>query len=284
VPGNIAERFLRHPEETFKGTGGQPVFGGQFAHLAGNPGTGAVCQRFALVAQCLRQPHPFQRGGGKLLQEGVHLRQCCLGALQHIIQCCPGARRIRLPACLRRGGAHLNAENLLLDRIVQLARQPVAFLLGGVLLCQGCLHPGGFSPRRSQPPHLPQQPRQRVPEIANLRNAGCLPHGKPVEGAACPLQGIGDGQQRQQAQQDADQQAPQGASKDQCADHHFQADDRQHQGKVEIEIELVVRLEWFHGISPANRIHPQPPPGITRKRDIGKTKPPDFSGGWWWAV
>ena len=133
MAGSVAQGLLGDAEDTFLRAGRQTVVSRQVTKGYLHVCPGAVAERLALVAQRLAQPHPFQRRGGELLQKSIHLDHGFLRTAPHIAQGFPRTLGIGVPAGLHGSCAHDDAKDLLLDRIVQVACQAVALLLGGRL-------------------------------------------------------------------------------------------------------------------------------------------------------
>ncbi len=129
MPGYVGQCFLRDAEDGVLRANRQFTIRGQFADLGGDLRASAILQRFALLAQCFDQTYGFQRRGAKVVQHGFHLGHRFSDAVAYGFKRRARAVAVGFPSSLNRRRANVDAEELLFDRIVQLARQPVALLL-----------------------------------------------------------------------------------------------------------------------------------------------------------
>src|SRR5262245_1473085 len=129
MTGDIAQRLLRDAKDSFLGAWRQSVVVGQIAEFGGDTSASSVLQRLGLFPQRLHQADIFKRRGAQLLQHRFHFSHRLPRAIAHVFERLARPYAVAGPSFLRRRGAHINAEDLLFDRIVQIARQPVAFLL-----------------------------------------------------------------------------------------------------------------------------------------------------------
>lgn len=131
VLGDVREGLLRDPEEVFPGARRQLFVRREVPDFEVDRNAAAITQRLALLAQGLDQPDRRQRLGAQLAQHRLHLDHGRVSALADIHERGPGGARISLPTLFGGCGAELDAEDLLLDRVVQVPRQPVSLLLRG---------------------------------------------------------------------------------------------------------------------------------------------------------
>ena len=88
-------------------------------------------QRLALLLKRLDQAGVFERHRAELVEHGLHLAHRVPRRAAHQAQRFSRPGLVLIEAGLHRGGGRLDDEDLLLDGIVQIARQAGALLLAG---------------------------------------------------------------------------------------------------------------------------------------------------------
>src|SRR5262245_3136059 len=129
MTGDIAQGLLRNAKDGFLGAGRQSVVVRKVAEFGGDTSAGSVLQGLCLFPQRLHQADIFKRGGTQLLQHRFHFSHRLPRAIAHVFESLARPDAVAGPSFLRRRGAHINAEDLLFDRIVEVTSQPVALLL-----------------------------------------------------------------------------------------------------------------------------------------------------------
>jgi hypothetical protein len=112
---------------------GQAVLARQLTGLERHLGTSAIPRRLALLAQRLDQPDRGERHGPQVLQHRLHLDHGLVRCLAHLGQGGAGSGRVGIEPRLGGGGAHVDGEQLLLDRVVEIAGESASLLLRGSL-------------------------------------------------------------------------------------------------------------------------------------------------------
>ena len=124
VPRHVRERFLRDPRNRLARTRIEHPIVGQGARLESDRRAGAEPDRLALLAQERHQPGIADWRALKLIEHGFHLGHRLARGGADLLHRGARAGRVGVEARLRRRAGGLDHEQLLLHRIVQIAREP----------------------------------------------------------------------------------------------------------------------------------------------------------------
>ena len=111
--------------------GGRLELGGRSPNVEGHLGAGAKADGLALALEGLDEADIFQRGGAELIEQHFHFRHRLAGGSTHLREGAARTLRVGLEPRLHCGRGGLDREELLLDGIVQLARQAVPLFAAG---------------------------------------------------------------------------------------------------------------------------------------------------------
>lgn len=133
VPRHVRQGLLRGPEERQVHAGLKRVVRRQRSNLADNLRAGTQPQGFALLLQRSDETDILERCCAKLIEHGVHLGHRIACRVPNLRDGVSRASGIGGESRFHGGGRRLNREQLLLHRVVEIAGQAMAFLLGSRL-------------------------------------------------------------------------------------------------------------------------------------------------------
>jgi hypothetical protein len=131
VARHVRQRLLHDAKDGFLRAGRQAPLVGQRIVVQFGGHLGAEAQRLELIADGFDQPHGCQRLRAQLGQQRLHLRHRRLRQVAHMPDVLRCGFRVVVTQTLRGCSSDIDAEQLLLDGVVQVARQAVALLLDG---------------------------------------------------------------------------------------------------------------------------------------------------------
>ena len=129
MTGDVRKGFLRRAKHRLARARRERRLGWQRARFERHVRAGAESERFTLLSQRGDETRVLERRGLQLVEHDVHFSHRLAGRGSDLLDGDPGAVRIGVETRLRRCRRRLNHEELLLHRIMEIARQPGALFL-----------------------------------------------------------------------------------------------------------------------------------------------------------